>query len=176
MYSPDKNPNLYCICGKLPQCMKNAIIILVIIVAVLACGCIQTAPSGSASAAPSQTPADSRGLTASAQPNLIGTWTGPMQGYDEGTGFTDYPHLAIRMLVAEQHGRLFSGTLQFNDNGTEWTTEIAGAIGRDNRTLTVTQQGGGYSFGEVVATDEIELTYVKDGSPYHIAVDSFKRV
>ena len=139
--------------------MKTAFMLLVIVLAVLACGCTGASPPD----------------TAPSLPDLTGTWTGPMLGYDEGTGFTDYPHLTMAMVIEEQHGRLFSGHMLFTSNGTEWTTGIAGAIGRDNRTLTLVEKDGGYCSGEVLATDEIELTYMQDGSPYSIAVDFLKR-
>lgn len=144
-----------------PTGMKTAFTILVVIIAVLACGCM--------AAAPAQT-------TAPAVPNLVGTWTGPMEGYDEDGGFTDYPFLKATMTVTEQHGRLFSGHILFTLNGTETTTGFAGAIGRDGRTLSIAEKDGGYCSGMIMAADEIELTYMQDGSQYSIAIDSFKRV
>ena len=145
--------------------MKTAFTVLVIIIAVLACGCTAAAPA--ATPAPATTPAI---------PSLIGTWTGPMQGYDEGTGFTDYPNLTLTMTITEQHGRLFAGDMVFRANGTEEKSGFAGAIGRDGRTLSITEQDDGYCSGEVLGADEIELTYVQAGSPYSVAIDSFKRV
>jgi hypothetical protein len=145
--------------------MKTALTLIALFLAVLACGCMAAAPA----ALPVQT-------TAPAIPNLTGTWTGPMQGYDEGSGFTDYPFLTVVITIAEQHGRLFAGDILFTVNGTEKKSGIAGAIGRDGRTLTITEKEGGYCIGEVLAPDEIELIYMQDGSPYSIAIDSFKRL
>jgi hypothetical protein len=109
-------------------------------------------------------------------PDLTGTWTGPMQGYDEGTGFSDYPALAVSMNVTEQRGRIFAGEFVFRANGSETRSGFAGAIGRDNRTLSIAEKNGGYCTGEVLAADEIELVYLEDGSPYSVAIDSFRRV
>lgn len=154
--------------------MKIAFTLLVILCTVFSSGCTTVSPPGT-------TPAPSTtvvlpGVTASpVLPALTGTWTGPMRGYDEGIGFSEYPNLTMVMVVSDQHGRLFSGHMLFNENGTEWTTDIAGAIGRDNRTLSLTEKDGGYCFGEVLGQDEIELTYMQDGSPYSIAIDSLKR-
>jgi len=139
--------------------MKTAFTLLLTTFLILACGC-------TSAATPATTPA---------LPDLRGTWTGPMQGYDEGIGFSEYPFLTMDMVIEEQHGRLFSGHMLFNANGTKWTTEIAGAIGRDNRTLSMVEKDGGYCFGEVLAEDEIDLTYVQDGPEYSIAVDYLKR-
>ena len=149
--------------------MKTILALLVVIIAVLVCGCTASAPSGTA-ASPSVI------TTASALPNLTGTWTGPMQGYEEKTGFTNYPDLTLVLTVTEQHGRLFSGHITFTENGTQSMSGIAGVIGRDNRTFTFVEKDGGYSSGEMVGPDEIEITYLKDSTPYSAAVDSFKRV
>jgi hypothetical protein len=153
--------------------MKIAYILLVIILAVIVCGCTASAPAAAPSAPMAQTLAAE---PAAAIPNLTGTWTGPMKGYDEGTGFSDYPDLKITMMVTEQHGRIFAGDLTFATNGTETKSGFAGAIGRDGRTLSITEEHGGYSTGEILAADEMELTYMDDNSPYSVAIDSFKRV
>jgi hypothetical protein len=145
--------------------MKTAITVLVIILAVLASGCTAAAPA--ASPVPTTSPAI---------PGLIGTWTGPMQGYDEGTGFSDYPNFTLAMKITEQHGRIFAGDMIFTANGTQEKFGFAGAIGRDGKTLSITEQDDGYCSGEIVGPDEIELTYVQAGSPYSVAIDSFKRV
>jgi hypothetical protein len=154
--------------------MKTAFTILLIIVAVIACGCTAAAPAAPVSpAVPAATPAEK---TAPYIPNLTGTWTGPMQGYDQGTGFSDYPALGVKMTVTGQKGRVFAGHIVFTTNGTESASGFAGAIGRDGRTLSITEEAGGYCTGEVVGADEIELVYMQDGSPYSIAIDSFRRV
>ncbi len=146
--------------------MKTSFAFLLLIVAIIASGC--TAP-----AAP---PAAPQASPAAAIPNLTGTWTGPMQGYDEGTGFSDYPDLGVTMTITEQHDRIFAGNITFVTNGTGTTSGFAGAIGRDGRTLAIAEQAGGYCTGTVLGPDEIELVYMEDGSPYSIAIDSFRRV
>jgi hypothetical protein len=99
-----------------------------------------------------------------------------MQGYVEKTGFTNYPYLTVVFAVTEQHGRLFSGYMTFTENGTQSMSGFAGVIGRDNRTFTLAEKDGGYSSGEMVGPDEMEITYLKDGTQYSAVVDSFKRV
>ena len=143
--------------------MKTAFTILLLILAVLASGCT--------TATPAVVPVQKTVI-----PNLTGNWTGPMLGFDEREGFTDHPNLTAVMTVSEQHGRVFSGFITFRSISTESTDEFAGVIGRDNRTLTIAEHGGGYCTGEVLSKDEIELIYMQDGSPYSISIDSFKRV
>jgi hypothetical protein len=149
--------------------MKSAFAILVIILAILSCGCTASAPA----TAPVVTPAP---VTALVIPDLKGTWTGPMQGYDQSTGFSDYPSLGVKMTITEQKGRIFAGDVVFTSNGTESKSGFAGTIGRDGRTLTIAEEAGGYCTGTVLGADEIELIYMEDGSPYSIAIDSFRRV
>ena len=143
--------------------MKTVITILLLILAVLTCGCTTATPAVSP-------------VQKTVIPNLIGNWTGPMLGFDEREGFTDHPNLTAVMMVSEQHGRVFSGFITFRSNGTESIDEFAGVVGSDNRTLTIAEHGGGYCTGEVLSPDEIELIYMQDGSPYSISIDSFKRV
>jgi hypothetical protein len=151
--------------------MKITFIILLVILAVLACGCTATAPAVPA------TPVTPEVITMNALPSLIGNWTGPLKGYDEGTGFTDYPNLTISLTVTEQRDRFFAGYLVFKyKNGGEDSSDVAGVISRDGRTLTMVEKGGGYNTGMILSKDELELTYANADTPYGIAVDSFKRV
>jgi len=149
--------------------MKITFVLLIVILAVIACGCTATAPVTAQAPAPAP-------VTAPVIPDLKGTWTGPMQGYDQGTGFSDYPSLGVKMTITEQKGRIFAGEVVFTSNGTESKSGFAGTIGRDGRTLTIAEEAGGYCTGTVLGADEIELIYMEDGSPYSIAIDSFRRV
>ena len=98
-----------------------------------------------------------------------------MEGYDQGTGFSEYPDLRVIMTVSEQHGRIIAGHFTFIANGTQTKTGFAGVIGRDGRTLSLAEEAGGYCTGTVIGADEIELIYLEDGSPYSASIDSFTR-
>jgi hypothetical protein len=148
--------------------MKLALTIILIILAVIACGCTATAPSATPAAA---TPAAPVPTT----PNLLGTWIGTMLGYEERIGFTDYGKMPITMVVTEQQGRLFSGYLKFGVNSTQ-TLAMAGVIGRDGKTFAIVENINGYTTGEFIGTDTIELTHVDDADPYSVAIDTLKRV
>jgi len=148
--------------------MKSLFITIILCLAILLCGCTAVSPASTASV-PSAIP------TTPATPNITGTWTGTMQGYERGTGFTDYPGETMSIVVDEQHGRTFSGHLVFKSNVTEQSEGIAGTIGRDGRTLTIAEEKG-YTSGIIISDNEIELTYMQDGQQYNIAVDSLKKV
>jgi len=144
--------------------MKIAVTILLIILTVLACGCTATAPSATPAAATTPT-----------TPSLKGTWSGTMLGYEENIGFTDYGKMPITMVVTEQQGRLFSGYLKFGVNSTT-PLAMAGVIGRDGKTFALVENVNGYTTGELIGTDTIELTHVDDADPYSVALDTLKRV
>ena len=157
--------------------MKTALTLIILILAVLACGCTATAPSSQATpgaAATAATPPVPATPVAVATPDLTGTWTGTMLGYEEGVGFTDYNNLAITMVVTEQKGRLFAGHLKFG-NRTE-PLAMAGVIGRDGTTFALVENVNGYTTGAIIGGDTIELTHVDDADPYSVALDTLKKV
>lgn len=146
--------------------MKTAGILGMVLLAVLACGC--TGTNQSPSGAPSQE-------LAPATPDLIGTWTGTMLNYDSGIGSTDSGNATIRMVVSNQKGRFFTGNLEWTNNGTASGIPIAGVIGRNGRTFTLIEKGNDYLFGEILATDEIELTNLNDASSGRMSITTMTR-
>ncbi|WP_440949764.1 hypothetical protein [Methanosphaerula subterraneus] len=143
--------------------MKVMLCASVLILAVLICGCT-TAPQGSNGAV-----ADT--------PNLLGNWTGTMNAYENGVGYNDYAGFNMTMKVTEQKGRIFSGEFLFtNQTGILSSNKCAGVIGRDGKTLTMVEDGGGHSSGSLVTTGEIELIYSDGSEPFEIAIDSLKKV
>jgi hypothetical protein len=154
--------------------MKTVLAFIALVAAVLVCGCTASAPSGPA--------ASPQGVGAALTiPDLTGSWTGPMQGYDVRTGFTNYPNLTIVMTVTEQHGRVFAGNFTFTGSLTtagsssQSVSGFAGVIGSDNRTFSIAEEGGGYATGEVLGPDSLEMTYLQDGTEYSAAVDTFQK-
>lgn len=143
--------------------MKTALTIILIILAVLACGCTTSTPAAA------QTPAQS------VTPALSGTWTGTMQGYEEGTGFTDYNREPITMVVTGQQGRLFSGYLTFAGNAS-FRLPMAGVISRDGKSFAMVEDVNGYTTGDIISSDEIQLTHIDDAQPYSAALDTLKKV
>jgi len=148
--------------------MKIAATALLLIIAVIACGCTTPAPA----AAPSAT---HEALPAPAVPDITGTWTGPMTGYEPDAGFTNYGNTTMSMIVSEQQGRIIAGTFVFGSGNKTLTIPFSGVIGRDGRTLTIPQKEGGYSFGEVISSGEIELIYVSDGTYYTSSIDMLRK-
>lgn len=98
-----------------------------------------------------------------------------MLGYEEGIGFTDYNKSLITMVVTEQQGRLFAGHLKFGADSNQ-TLAMAGVLGREGRTFALVENINGYTTGEFIGPDMIELTHVDDADPYSVALDTLTRV
>ncbi len=101
-----------------------------------------------------------------------------MVGYAYGVGYTDFSGYTITMSVTKQEDMVFSGEFTFtNESGFRvWeNAPLAAVIGRDGRTLTLTEDGGGYSTGSIIAPDEIERIYADGNDPFQIAINALKR-
>lgn len=143
-------------------CMKAIVCMGILVLALLACGC---------TTAPQETPPPVPEI-----PSLLGNWSGTSTGYIGGMGFIDYSGGAITMRVTEQKDRIFFGEfLVTNQSGNVMTFGFGGAIGRDGTTLTIVERNGGYSFGTLIAPDEIELIHADDSEPSDVAIDTLRK-
>ncbi len=147
--------------------MKTKVVLcaIILIIAVLICGCTTTSQQTTVAAA-------------AETPDLVGTWTGTLVGYEYDVGYVDYAGYTMIMNVTEQRDRVFSGEISFtNETGAlAWdVAPFAGVIGHDGTSLTLVQNGGGYSTGSVLAPDEMELVYANGNEPFNIAIDALKR-
>ncbi|MEN6610847.1 MAG: hypothetical protein ABFC24_08385 [Methanoregulaceae archaeon] len=110
-----------------------------------------------------------------AAPDLLGTWTGTTISYDQEIGSANSGNISVTMIISNQKGRFFTGSLEWWANGNRSTIPVAGIIGRDGRTFTMLENRNEYVFGEILATDEIELANLNTGSSGMISIDSLKR-
>lgn len=164
--------HVYLVPVKTVDCMKTAISVLILILVLLSSGC--TSASAPATPVPSATPSP---MIVAAIPDLTGTWTGPMKGFDEYAGFTSYPNFTVEIHITQQQGRLFTGTIVFMPkDGKVASTGIGGAISEDGKTFSMVEKEWGYSTGRIIGKNEVEITYLNDHTPYSVAIDSFKRV
>ncbi|OPY37530.1 MAG: hypothetical protein A4E35_01446 [Methanoregula sp. PtaU1.Bin051] len=159
--------------------MKTAFI-LVIILAVLACGCTSSVPTAQNIPA-TTTPHPDRGpglfTTPHAVPNLLGNWTGPARGYVKGMGYRDTGTATMTLSVTSQNDRVFAGNLLIPYlNGTIRTDGFAGVIAHDGETLRIVEfETYEHNDGWILSENEIELVFIDVGEPQSIFVDSFKR-
>jgi len=114
------------------------------------------------------------GISVAEVPNLVGNWTCSEEQnvfrheFQEG--------MALNMTVTEQKGRLFTGNLTYELNGTETVEGFSGAIGPDNKTIYMAEFREGFDFGTIVSQDEIELIYLQDGARAQAEIDRLLRI
>jgi len=65
-----------------------------------------------------------------------------MTGYINGTGYVSYPNSTMTMVVENQTGRIFWGTMRFTEDNTPHAVRFAGAISRDGKSFTLTNGDG----------------------------------
>ena len=148
--------------------MRSVLCILIVVFAVLACGCTSSAP---APAPVVQTPP-----AAPVIPDLTGTWTGTMKGYDESVGISESSNSTMEFIVTDQKDRIFAGRILLTNNGTRQSIGVAGAISRDGRSFSMAEKDDGYAIGQILSQDEIEFTYLHDVTPYSVSIDTLRRV
>ncbi|HOT07223.1 MAG: hypothetical protein A4E45_00459 [Methanosaeta sp. PtaB.Bin039] len=122
------------------------------------------------------------GISAADVPDLVGTWTGTFEGYQNGMGYVARNETGIMILtISEQTGRLFTGNLSLNvssipeDLGTR-AEGFSGIIALDNKTLYIAEYDKGYDIGTIISNDTIELNYLEDGENGCALIDTFQRV
>lgn len=118
------------------------------------------------------------GISAAQVPDLLGNWTAEWSSYDNGIGFSNSTdNESFLITVVEQKDRIFTGNLTFEmDNEIISQEGFAGAIGLDGKTLYISEFDGGYSFGTLISSDEMELIYLKDGEKGEVAIDKVHRI
>ena len=148
--------------------MRSVLCILIIVLAILACGCTSSAPA----------PVPVVPVTSATPviPDLTGTWTGPMRGYDEGAGFSDYSNATMQFIVTDQKDRIFAGRLAFTINSTPYSIGVAGVIAPDGKSFVMAEKDNGYSTGWILPDNGIEITYLHEATPYSAAIDTLKRM
>ncbi|MDD1724030.1 MAG: hypothetical protein LUQ07_02740 [Methanospirillum sp.] len=117
------------------------------------------------------------GITTADVPNLVGNWTGHYSEYNNGKGFSEQESGFFFLNITEQNERIFAGYTQYtNNNGTDIIHDIAGVISSDGTEISFAEQNNGYSTGQVIGPDELEISYLNDNDPISVAIDTFTRI
>lgn len=121
------------------------------------------------------------GLTVGNVPNLVGNWTGAGEGYQNGKGYLNEREAGVlTMMVSEQKGRLFTGSLIINASSkheviSPMIEAFSGVIGLDNKTLYIAEYDKGYDIGTLISNDKAELCYLEDGKNAEAFIISLTR-
>ena len=96
-------------------------------------------------------------------PDFIGTWSGSAVADHEERGIIEGPDNSIIMNVTEQNDRIFSGEIQIlNKDGTYRSEKFAGIIELGGTEFKIIEFDKGFSLGDILGPDEIELIYLEN--------------
>lgn len=137
--------------------MKTALTLLVIVIAVLACGCTSQAPTAAPAATPYATLAPA---VNTATPDLVGSWTGTTVGHNSrGFVTAGKPTFNITM----QKGFAFVGNKDYADlAGVIHHEEFSGVINKQGE-IYIAEKEAGMIVGDLIGPDSMELVYIEDG-------------
>ncbi len=144
--------------------MRNALIILAVILAVLISGCTTQAPAATPpTVSPAATPSTFSGsapATAST-PDMTGLWSGTADGYTTLDGFTHYPTTIFN--ISQQKGQVFIGQKEYpRTDGKTYYENMTGVI-TTNGEFYEADSNGGFSIGKLTGPDSLEIVYLEEG-------------
>ena len=156
--------------------MKIVVAIILVIAAVLAGGCISSAPPSPVTTVQpqaSQTLTTPHGVL-----NLLGNWSGPARGYTEGVGYRDSGVWNGTMVVTEQRDQFFSGHMVIPyKNGTVRTEGFSGVITPDGNTFRLVEYDlHEHADGWIRSENEIQMIWIMEEEPQSIMVNFFQRM
>ncbi len=150
--------------------MRTIIPIIMVIIAVLACGCMIQSPAAAPSATPTTSPAT---VTTGSIPDVTGIWTGMTYGNSQTEGFRQ--HNRSRYNISTQKGYAFEGSKEYiREDGITYFENFSGIVSNSGE-ITMADNPRGYSFGKLTGPDTMELYYVEDGPGAKAYLSQFTR-
>jgi hypothetical protein len=96
-------------------------------------------------------------------PDLTGTWVGPAVGHHEERGIIEGPEDAVILNVTNQTDRIFTGEIKImNKDGSYRSENFAGMIEIGGAEFMIIEHDEGFSMGDILSPDEIELIYMEN--------------
>lgn len=139
--------------------MKIAVTLLLIVLAVLACGCTAQAPAAAPQAAPAASPTVQ---AYTSTPDLVGRWVGTSVGHAQNSGFWEWPATVFNITV--QKGQAFYGAKEYtNKDGKIYYENFSGVITPKGE-LYMADNMKGKTFGTLTGPDTLELVNIEDGA------------
>jgi hypothetical protein len=115
------------------------------------------------------------GICAAEIPDLVGNWAGTETGYDKEVGYIVDEDNILTFSITEQQGRIFSGELTYQLNGTDVVEGFAGIIDVDNKNIYIAEFVSGYDVGTIISEDEIDMMYL-DSEAGEVFIETLRRV
>jgi hypothetical protein len=113
------------------------------------------------------------GAATPSPPDIVGVWTGTSNGHVETVGFRE--SAAPRYTFTAQNGPAFAGYKEYTKvDGVRYSENISGVIASDGE-ISIVEHEEGYTLGEFIGPDEIELRHLQDGDTATVFVVHLKR-
>jgi len=111
-------------------------------------------------------------------PDITGNWSGTSIGYDREGGYDGPSNWTFLVLIEEQHGRVFNGTIEYSNTlnqSLNGFVKFSGVIGPDLESIYMTEFDSGYIIGKIIDSNTLEFIYLDniDGSA---TIDTITRI
>jgi ABC-type transport system substrate-binding protein len=131
------------------------LVVLALGLVLITAGCTQNQPEAAASM-PGSTQ-----VTLTSAPDIVGVWTGTTAGFNATLGFREGN--TSRYYITEQKGPVFTGYKEYSrGDGIIYSENLSGVIAGDGEIYMV-EHDSGYTIGDFIGPDEIELRHLQDG-------------
>ncbi|MFZ0927720.1 MAG: hypothetical protein WAN11_03925 [Syntrophobacteraceae bacterium] len=110
-------------------------------------------------------------------PNLVGTWDATAAGHAAKHGFHKKMEKAAEIVIKEQQGRIFHGSVTVNREAHKGHSTFTGLIAKDNKTIYIAGHQGGIRIGTIDGPNEItEYVLFPGGDQPRAFIADLKRV
>jgi hypothetical protein len=96
-------------------------------------------------------------------PDLVGNWTGTSVGHMQDTGYFDEGTFTYILVIEEQRGRIYNGTLYEEGINGHKEYPFSGAITPNLKNMLIADYDKGYNSGLIVNETTMELVNLIDG-------------
>lgn len=98
------------------------------------------------------------------QPDLVGNWTGTSVGHNADTGYFYENTFTYTLVIDEQHGRVYNGTLFEEGINGHKEYPFSGVLTPSQKTMLIADYVKGYNSGFIVNDTAMELVNLIDGT------------
>jgi len=150
--------HLYLLPGTSIASMKIPLVLLLVVLAIVACGCTDQAPDES----PTPGTGTFQAYTENASiPHITGTWAGTGIGHIQNEGFHQPKEVVFR--ITDQNGYAFTGKKEYTrPDGNSHSESFSGVFSPAGDIL-ICDSGSGYTIGSFTGPDRMELRDAEDG-------------
>ena len=150
--------HLYLLPGTSIASMKIPLFLLLLVLAIVTCGCTDQAPDESPAPVTGTLQAHAENASV---PHIIGTWSGTGIGHIQNEGFHQPAEVVFHF--NEQNGYAFAGKKEYARPDGKIHSEAFSGVFSPGGDIMICDSGSGYTLGSFTGPDRMELRYAEDG-------------